>query len=78
MQFTKTIMAAFSLATAAAADPISLRTCQTGCTQLGRACYAAAGFTVGTCFPTTGLPASIIGCNMAFQYCWVGCNLISR
>lgn len=77
MQFTKIIIMALSLAVAVAGDPVSYSTCQAGCTQLVRVCYASAGFTFGT-VPRANAPASIAGCNLAFGRCQAACSYIAR
>lgn len=76
MKLTKGTIMTLSLVGAIAGDQIRLITCRTGCVQLGRACYAAAGFTFGT-VPTAAVPPSIVGCNLAFRYCYAGCTLIA-
>jgi hypothetical protein len=51
--------------------------CQTGCNGVAVACYAAAGFTFGTVTGGVGVPASIIGCNVALGACMASCALVA-
>lgn len=77
MQFSKTIITALSLATAVAGDPVSYSTCQSGCTQMVRVCYATAGFTFGT-VPRANAPASVARCNLLFGRCQATCAFFAR
>lgn len=47
--------------------------CQTGCNALAVACYAAAGFTFGVSTFGAGIPAAIVGCNVALGVCMTAC-----
>lgn len=78
MQFTtKTIIAALSLITAVAGDPVSYHTCQAACTNMVRVCYSVAGYTFGT-VPRARAPASVAGCNLSFGRCQATCAHLAR
>jgi hypothetical protein len=47
--------------------------CQTGCNGVAVACYAAAGFTIGTVTAGAGIPAVIVGCSTALGACTATC-----
>jgi hypothetical protein len=52
-------------------------TCQSGCNGVAVACYAAAGFTFGTVTAGAGVPAAIVGCNVALGSCMAACAAVA-
>lgn len=76
MQPTKAIIIALSLAAAFVPDPVGYSTCQAQCTQMTRACYAAAGFTFGTVCRADAT-APIAKCNWFFGVCQAICAAVT-
>jgi hypothetical protein len=62
-----------SLVAQANGGPCAYGICQTGCNAVGVACYAAAGSTFGTVTAGLGVPAVIMGCNVALGTCMAAC-----
>lgn len=52
-------------------------TCQSGCNAVAVACYTAGGFTFGTVTAGAGVPAAIIGCNVALGTCMAACAAVA-
>jgi hypothetical protein len=55
------------------AGPVAYGICQTGCNSVAVACYAAAGFTMGTVTAGFGVPAAVAACNSSLGTCMVCC-----
>ncbi|TLD26839.1 hypothetical protein PspLS_05170 [Pyricularia sp. CBS 133598] len=70
---TKAIVASAILNGGVLAGPAAYGVCQSGCSAVVMACYAAAGFTWGATLGASA-PASIIACNTAFGFCQAGCH----
>lgn len=60
------------LITQANSTLIGYGTCQTECSNIVVACYAAAGFVFGA-VAAVGAPPAIIACNAAFGKCSAAC-----
>ncbi|KAJ9069407.1 hypothetical protein DSO57_1018793 [Entomophthora muscae] len=63
----------FHIASAVLGGPLAYGICQTGCNAVVVACYAAGGATFGTVTAGAGVPAVILGCNVALGTCMAGC-----
>lgn len=61
------------IASAVLGGPLAYGICQTGCNAVVVACYAAGGATFGTVTAGAGVPAVILGCNVALGTCMAGC-----
>ncbi|GAA5943751.1 hypothetical protein JCM3775_000942 [Rhodotorula graminis] len=61
------------LAQVVQAGPAAYGACQSTCSAIAAACYAAAGFTYGTVRKCVGAPAAIIACNRALSSCSSTC-----
>lgn len=67
------IVVAVSLFPTAEGGPVAYGICQSGCNTVAVACYTAGGATFGTVTAGLGVPAVIIGCNLALGTCMVAC-----
>ncbi|SPJ71122.1 uncharacterized protein FTOL_00850 [Fusarium torulosum] len=76
MKFSVVLATLACLYTTTTAGPIGYGICQSGCSAVVMACYAAAGYTWGATLGASA-PASIIACNSAFGTCSAVCAKVA-